>query len=192
MRNDEPTLREQAATAIEHLNHWHAQLLRYWSDGAPGWAPEKATEILVRSRLDRQASLCACLDTWLEVPDEARRADGHLILAWTNLGALVEGTLKLMLSIFAYDYAKSPIVRRGTAVDPDELSFEELRQFFARVFWLPNEGSWDPWLLTIQQRRNAVHAYRERDIGTHSEFLAAVVAFEELSQRLDGRIPYGQ
>ena len=40
-----PTPRERAATAIERLNQWHARLLRYWSDGAPEWAPEKATEI---------------------------------------------------------------------------------------------------------------------------------------------------
>jgi hypothetical protein len=40
-----------------------------------------------------------------DVPNE--QADGRMILAWTNLGTLVEGTMKFFLSVFASDYSRS-------------------------------------------------------------------------------------
>lgn len=62
----------------------------------------------------------------------------------------------------------------GQLLDADELSFEQMRQFFVLHVWLPNDMEWDAWLSRIQIRRNAIHAYRPRDVGTHDEFLAAL------------------
>lgn len=184
------TPREDAETAIRSLEAWHAKLIFHWADGARGCAPDVASEILARSRLDRQASLCSCLRLWLDVPVDAR-SDGQLVLAWANLGSLVEGSMKFFLSVFANDYANgNPILRRGRAVDPDELGFEQLRQFFNRDVWLPDQRTWDTWLEAIQRRRNAIHAYRDRDVGTHADFLAAIVGFHEFAMVLDGQVPW--
>jgi hypothetical protein len=48
-----------------------------------------------RSRLDWQVSLSSSLRNWVRDPLTAL-SDGDLILAWTNLGALIEGTLKFV------------------------------------------------------------------------------------------------
>jgi hypothetical protein len=184
------TPREDAEAAIGSLEAWHAKVIRHWADGARGWAPEAASEILSRSRLDRQASLCSCLRLWLDAPADSQR-DGQLVLAWANLGSLVEGSMKFFLSVFANDYANgSPIQRRGRALDPDELGFDQLRQFFNRDVWLPDQRTWDTWLEAVQRRRNAIHAYRDREVGTHGEFVSAIVGFREFAEVLDGQVPW--
>jgi hypothetical protein len=161
-----------------------------WADGAPGWAPEIATTVLSRSRLDRQASLCASLRIWLDPPPK-QRADGTLILGWANLGALVEGTLKFFLSVFAHDYSQTPKqAAKRKAIDPDELSFEALRVFFRDRVWNAPQEPWDIWLQCVQRRRNVIHAYRDAEIGTHDDFLSATVGYWQLAKELDGRIPW--
>jgi hypothetical protein len=42
--------------------------------------------------------------------------------------------------------------------------------FFRERFWKEKDIQWDSWILHIQQRRNAVHAFKNRDIGTFEEF----------------------
>lgn len=187
--DDALPLREQAACSIDLLEAWHAMIVRHWAGGAPGWAPPVATAVLSRSRLDRQASLCTCLRLWLDVP--AAQSDGHLILAWVNLGSLVEGTLKLFLSVFAADYSRTPkLDRKGKPRDPDTLGFDELRQFFKTTVWNPEQAPWDAWLQCVQRRRNAIHAYKHTEIGAHDDFLSAVVGYRHLTQELDGQIPW--
>jgi hypothetical protein len=183
------SLRDHAEDCVGSLEELHEEILRHWAEGAPGWAPSIATAVLSRSRLDRQASLCKCLRFWLDAPTEI--SDGHLILAWANLGSLVEGTLKFFLSVYAADYGKNPKYRRARPLDPDELSFEALRVFFRDRVWNPPQEPWDAWLLCVQSRRNAIHAYRHTEIGTHPEFLAAVVGYHQLAHDLSDQIPWG-
>jgi hypothetical protein len=182
------SLRDHAEDCVGSLEALHVEIIQHWADGAPGWAPPVATAILTRSRLDRQASLCECLRLWLDLP--AEHGDGHLILAWANLGSLVEGTLKFFLSVFAQDYERNPKHRKGKPLDPDELEFEVLRTFFRENVWLASQHFWDPWLQCVQWRRNAIHAYRHREIGTHAEFLAAVVGYHQLAHDLSDQLPW--
>ncbi|RYE52686.1 MAG: hypothetical protein EOP48_15950, partial [Sphingobacteriales bacterium] len=113
-----------------------------------------------------------------EEPSELQA--GHLILAWANLGSLVEGTMKWFLSVYYDNYkadvdaiAKTHRDGSSTLVDPDSLMFEQLRQFFAKRFW-DSSDSWNAWVLQIQQRRNAIHAYQNRDLGNHDDLLDAI------------------
>ena len=73
-------------------------LARFWN-AANGWAPIEAAGLLSKARLDWQVSLSSSLRNWLRDPPNVL-SDGDLILAWTNLGALIEGTLKLFLSVY--------------------------------------------------------------------------------------------
>ena len=126
---------------------------------------------------------------WLDPPAE-QNTDGRLILAWANLGSLVEGTLKVFLSVYAHNYGKNPKRdRRGQDVDPDTLRFEDLRLFFRDNVWLQSQTAWDGWLQCVQRRRNAIHAYRHTEIGTHDEFLCAVVGYRLLADELSEQIP---
>lgn len=186
---DPTDLRADATAAANDLDAWHARTVRLWSDGAPGWAPEVATELLTRSRLDRQAALCRCLRAWLDPPPR-ERADGSLILAWVNLGSLVEGALQFFLSVYAHDYANNPVRRKRNAMDVQELMFQQLQEFFRDAVWTDEQRQrWDPWLETVRLRRNAIHAYEDRDIGTHDDFLRAVVTYRELAHELEGQLP---
>lgn len=155
-----------------------------------GWAPTEAADLLAKSRLDRQVSLSHCLTIWLEKADEDYN-DGCLVLAWVNLGSLVEGTMKFFLSVFLRDYSNNPVQNRNGDIPPDELQLERLRQFFSREkIFMKNTKRWDKWVLHIQNRRNAIHTYKDREIGTYDEFWRDLKQYLEFLNELEGRVPY--
>lgn len=160
-----------------------------WSDG--GWAPRDAADLLTHSRLDRLVSLSRCLSLWFE-PAAPGEEEGRLILAWANLGALVEGMMKLVLSVYLNDYSASPVTRgkMKTPVDPDELQLEQLRQLFCSTVWIPETAErWNAYVGMVQHRRNAIHAYKDREIGDIEEFKSAVIEFLEFLSDGVGNLP---
>lgn len=160
---------------------------QFWTE-AEGWAPIEAAHLLSKSRLDWQVSLSVCLKIWLSEP-LPENENGRLILAWTNLGSLVEGTMKLFLSIFYKDYKDDveAIKKKGKLIDIDGLQLESMRQFFRKKIW---GEEWDMWILHIQQRRNAIHAYKNRNIGNFNEFFDDVRRYLEFIRYLNNRLPY--
>jgi hypothetical protein len=159
----------------------------FWSD-AVGWAPIDAAHLLSKSRLDWQVSLSKCLNLWLEKCN-ADEEDGRLILAWTNLGSLTEGSLKLFLSVWYRDYRNDvdAIKRKGQPREPDYLTLEPMRQFFKKKIW---DNSWDKWIEYIQHRRNAIHAFKDRDLGTFDGFYSDVRIYLRLLRYINYRLPY--
>jgi len=162
----------------------------FWSN-AHGWAPRDAAQLLAKSRLDRQVSLSHCLRLWLDPPKDDD-LEGRLILAWVNLGSLVEGTMKFFLSVHQRDYSKTPITRgrNQKSRDIDVLQFEELKQFFMKNIWTDSEKKWSAWLTKIQQRRNAVHSYKDREIGTLDEFFEALNRYMDFIDELEAQVLY--
>jgi len=152
-------LSQSHASVVFEIIQANDDIRAFWSN-AHGWAPTNAAELLARSRLDWQVSLSYCLKSWLE-PSTAEDRDGRLILAWVNLGCLVEGSLKFFLSVYEADYSKAPRTR-GRKREPcniDDLRFEEMKQYLNKHIWTDSQRHWDDWLGKIQLRRNAVHAY---------------------------------
>jgi hypothetical protein len=172
---------------IENLNEG---LRKFWTN-AHGWAPVAAAQLLSKSRLDWQVSLSKCLKIWLQ-ESEPDDQSGRLILAWTNLGSLVEGTLKLFLSVWYNDYKTDieAIKKNDEIIGPDSLQFEKIRLFFKKRIWKDDDEDWDLWLLKIQQKRNAVHAYKHREIGTFDEFFNDVRKYLEFLRYINKRLPY--
>jgi len=108
------------------------------------------------------------------------------------LGALVEGTMKWFLSVYYSDYKDDIDAlrnRHGDVVSPDGQSLEPLRQFFRKKVW-ENTDIWNDWVLKIQQRRNAIHAYRDRDLGNHSELIDDVIEYSKFLSEKNSRVPY--
>lgn len=173
---------EEVCERIERLT---TETMGFWKS-AGGWAPAGAVGILSRSMLDWQSSLSASLSQWLNAT-----SDGDLILAWANLGALVEGQLKLFLSVYYEDYKEDaqPIVQRGVVQEPDEAVLEMLRQFFVRSVWMPG-SDWNPYVQSVQQRRNAIHAFSKRDLGTFDEWRECVRTHLAFMCDLNERLPY--
>jgi len=189
---------------IERIIKLTEGLANFWSS-SNGWAPIKSAQLMSKSRLDWQASLARTLRIFnLE---DIKKEDGGLILAWTTLGSLTEGVLKLFLSVWHTDYeasalkttSKGYIDKNGDLISPDILMLEKLRVFFAkeiypkdiREIW-KEQGRLDliKWILKIQQRRNAIHAYKDREIGDFDEFFIELKNFLIFMRRLTDTFPY--
>lgn len=166
--------------------------LRYFWTNAGGWAPIEAAQLLSRYRLDWQVSLSRSLKIWLaeSIPDEK---NGRLILAWANLGSLVEGTMKLFLSVHYLDYMNDIEAikeKNGNLIDPDVLYLERMRHFFKKRIWSARDYDWDTWIQKIQQRRNAIHAYKHKDIGTFDEFFIEVRQYLIFLREINSGLSY--
>lgn len=162
-------------------------LCRFWSNSS-GWAPIEAAELLSKSRLDWQVQLSKTLQIWIE-PTDPECSDGRLILAWTNLGSLLEGTLKLFLSVWYQSYVDDieSIKKKGKLQSPDSLQLEPIRAFFKKQIW---DDGFDKIALNIQTKRNAIHAFKNKDIGTWKEFSKAVRDYLFILRYINSRLPY--
>ena len=177
------------AQIVDEIIETNWEISTSWSK-AHGWAPIEAAELMSKSRLDWQVELSRTLHVWIQTLD-SDVANGHLILGWANLGALVEGTMKWFLSIYYNDYRADVEAlknKNDNVVSPDGQSLEPLRQFFRKRIW-QNSDSWDDWVLMIQQRRNAIHAYKHRELGTTHEYIVAVIEYYDFLSELNSRVP---
>lgn len=158
----------------------------FWSNPT-GWASDSVSDILIVSRLDWLENLTDSLTIWIE--RSYSLTDGELLLACANLGALVEGWLKLFYCVYHEDYEKSPIKNKDKVIAPNNLRFETLKQFSRGILW--DEGSiWDSWIEKVQHKRNAIHAFNTKDIGSPTEFLEDINRFWEFISMVDSRLPY--
>jgi hypothetical protein len=175
---------EEAIDSIIMLNEG---LRKFWNT-AEGWAPIEAAKLLNKSCLDRQVSLSHCLRLWVTT-SSAEAQDGSLILAWANLGSLIEGSMKLFLSVWYKTYKSDvdAIKRKGKLQDPDGLQIEPLRLFFKKRIW---DSTFDGFVQSIQKRRNAIHAFKDRNIGTKDEFVGNVRAYLNILRYINFRLPY--
>ncbi|MEK0289282.1 hypothetical protein P5F77_01975 [Caldifermentibacillus hisashii] len=162
------------------------QILTFWSSPI-GWAPDSAADKLLVARLDWMKDLTNCLDIWND--KSIFLTDGELLLAWANLGALVEGWLKLFYCVYYEDYLRNPKLHKGKIIEPNNMRFEDLKQFSRGILW--DKGSeWDNWVELIQHRRNAIHAFNDRNIGTPIEFAKNIQKYNIFIDIIDQRLPY--
>jgi hypothetical protein len=175
--------------AISDIIRINEHIRDFWRDG--GWAPQRAAALLSKARLDRQVSLSRTLRIWTGECDNDD-VDGQLILAWANLGSLIEGTMKWFLCVFASDYDANPVKRNsGTELEPDELFFGQMCGFFEKVVWARSTvDRFSRWINMVRERRNAIHAYRDREIGTFSDFHKSVIKYRQFLLDCEGTVPY--
>ena len=79
--------------------------------------------------------------------------------------------------------------RSGVDLSPDALTFDELCRFFADRIWV-RQPYWPDWCKLVRQRRNAIHSYRDRDIGTWPDLVAAIRRYREFIHALNSCVPY--
>ena len=115
--------------------------------------------------------------------------DGELILARTNMGALVESWLKLFYCAFYEDYLQNPKVDRGRIIEPNKLSFEQLKEFSVGIIWEDITDSMYTWVDKVQHYRNAIHAFNYRDIGTAIEFMNDMDIFYDYVELILKKLP---
>jgi hypothetical protein len=183
------------AEVVDRIETLNRGIAKFWSK-SDGWAPVAAAGMLGKSRLDWQASLSGSLRLWMREPSNAL-TPAEIILAWANLGSLVEGTVKTLLSVW-YETYKADIdnLKKANAYDnakqvahaPDGLGLEKLRNYCKAKGLLGAEG--DALVDLVQQRRNAIHAFKDRPIGDGIEFQKAVRSYLALLRTINGRLPY--
>jgi hypothetical protein len=190
----EMTILEEVVNKIIEINEDNEA---FWSKSY-GWATTEAADLLNISRLDWQTSLSYSLKMWIDKSDAGvENEDGKLILAWTNLGTLVEGTMKLLLCVYYNQYKNDPDVillydrklKTKVVAEPDVAAFELLRTFFNKKIWVGGTEDWNTWVLKIQQRRNAIHAFKHRDIGSFKEFYDDIRVYLKFLEEHIGRLP---
>lgn len=189
---------------IDRIIKLNEGLSNFWSNSG-GWAPIEAAQLLTKSRLDWQSSLSRQLKLFLN--PEIHKEQGALILAWCALGSLTEGTMKLFLSVWYNDYKvetlrddiKTIKDKNGDLIDPDSLMLAKLRIFFSkriytediRKIWkAQGETDWIDWILFIQNKRNAIHAFKDRDIGDFVDFFQNVKLYLQFLRALTDSFPY--
>lgn len=182
----------QVVDDIEILNR---RLAQFWK-AAGGWASVDAAGLLSKSRLDWQVSLSASLRLWLREPPNSL-SDGELILAWVNLGSLIEGTLKLFLSVYYEDFqndvenlkaAGAYDKKKAAPKSPDGLTLEPLKKYVQALALIGADG--DALVQLVRDRRNAVHAFENRPIGDGVEFQGALRSYRDVLYAVDDRLPY--
>ncbi|MCK9637770.1 MAG: hypothetical protein M0R41_15975 [Methylobacter tundripaludum] len=180
---DSPALSNEIAVA--RVATLVGNMMSFWKNSS-GWAPLEAASLMNKSMLEWQSSLADALKNW-----NRPLTDGELILAWANVGAIVEGQLKLFLSVYYDDYVADveAIKKKGQLVEPDSVALEQLRVYFKKNIWGPSED-WDEWILMVLQRRNAIHAYKHKDIGTSADLHASFHILLEFVRSINGRLPY--
>jgi len=176
---------------VETTIQVHDEIHTFWTN-AHGWAPAQAAELLSKSRLDRLVSLAHTLSIWF-IEAKREEHDGRLILAWANLGALLEGTLKFFLCVFLSDYRKNPIAknRREGTIDPDQLTLNDLKGFYEKYVWIESQRKiWSPWLQNMIEVRNSIHAFRDRDIYSFEIFHKRTSEYLDLLIDLFDGVPW--
>ncbi|WP_027182925.1 hypothetical protein [Desulfovibrio inopinatus] len=178
---------EQTKKTIDNIIHANVMLQKFWSN-ANGWAPSNAASLMSKSRLDRQVSLSKALHIWLE---RESLSEGELILAWANLGALVEGTLKLFFSVYLNDYLQSGRIetdKNGFPKLPDIVSLEYLKVLMDKETRF--EKHWSNFVGDVQKYRNAIHAYKDRELGDQGAFYSFVQKYYSFIKEVHSRLPY--
>lgn len=113
------------------------------------------------------------------------------------MGSLIEGTIKTLLSVW-YETYKADVenLKKANAYDhgkqaahsPDGLGLEKLRVYCKTKGLLSADG--DALVDLVQQRRNAIHAFKDRPIGDGLEFQSAVRTYLALLRNVNARLPY--
>jgi len=159
----------------------------FWKN-SHGWAPLAAANLLSKSRLDRQCALARTLRDYLRKPSPDEE-DARLILGYVTLRALCEGVIKLTFSIWYCDYQKDVNAlkeRNGKVQDPDGATFNPLIDLYQKKF----TAKWTPFFRRIQTRGNAIHAFKDRPLGSFSELQEAIEEFKEFLIDADSQLPY--
>ena len=144
-----------------------------WKD-VHGIAPDNAAKKLDIAMLDWQSELTKTLKIWIDKGLDM--TVGELILARANLGAVVESWLRFFYCVFYDDYINQPMKnKKGQILEPEkDMRFEDLKKFSTGILW-DDENSKDYlWVDSIQKKRNAIHSFTYKDIGSPLDFLLDV------------------
>jgi hypothetical protein len=158
-----------------------------WKE-ARGIAPDSVADKFDDAMLDWQIELTKTLKIWID--KGLTMSTGELILARANLGAVVESWLKFFYCVHYEDYCKSPITNaKGKMIEPENASFENLKNFSNGKLWDDANSPECVWVDSVQYKRNSIHSFKFRDIGTTQDFLEDVEHLYYFVENVDSHLP---
>ena len=172
----------------------------FWAN-ANGWASAETNMELNKFNFENLQSLTECLKFFVE---KEALTPGDLILAWANLGSVVEGNIALFLTIYWDDYQKSVsdlapdranprglakmlLSASGNLKEPNKLNFEPLRQFIDEINLFEQHHS---NIRTIQKYRNYIHSVDKPTLENSEEFRQHLGYAKRFIWELDEQCPY--
>ena len=74
------------------------------------------------------------------------------------------------------DYINQPMkFKKGQILEPEnDMRFEDLKKFSTGILWDDEKSKDYLWVDSIQKKRNAIHSFTYKDIGTPLDFLLDV------------------
>lgn len=148
--------------------------------------PQSASQKIDDAMLSWMRELTKTLRLWTD--KGSKMTSGELILARANLGALVESWLKLFYCIYNEDYQNKPKMNHKGVIEPNDLSFEFLKQYSRGILFQTND-IWDTWVESVQLKRNAIHSFNYRDIGAPDIFYDDVEKLYDFIELITDRLP---
>lgn len=157
-----------------------------------GWAPSIAADLMKQELMDRQLAMARALKNW---PKRLLEKDGQgdLVLAWTNLGSVIEGALKVYMCVFYADWlndADAP-VKHGSKKTPDGgklgAMFEEIIQFVAKKDLFSEQEV--EFIRFVQRQRNLIHPLKMGTVADREEFEEAVIHAAAFHNDIELRLP---
>ena len=156
-----------------------------------GIAPDSVADKLDDAMLKWMSELTDTLKIWID--KGSTMTEGELILARTNMGALVESWLKFFYCVYYEDYMKNPLTQnkkgKTITVEPNNMRFEDLKNFSKGILWDDDKDPLYVWVDKIQHYRNAVHAFNYRNIGNAIEFMADMEEFYKYVNHILNHLP---
>lgn len=175
--------------SLEQIRSKTKATIQSWSETC-GLAPEGVTDKFDAAMLNWMNDLTDSLDIW--IAKSLDMTDGELILAWTNLGALVECWLRFFYCAYYEDYMKSPkLGKKGKPLEPDDkaMTFDYLIQYSKGILWDSLQDPLYLWVYQIQHYRNAIHAFSYREIGHPSDFILNIGQYSLFVDEVIDRLP---
>ena len=158
-----------------------------WKD-VYGIAPNEAAAKLNKAMLNWQSELTNTLEIWID--KSLDMSEGELILAYANLGAVVESWLKFFYCVYYEDYCKKPIRdKKGKMVEPEKASFDDLKKFSTGKLWRNRKSKEYRWVKSVQYKRNAIHSFEYRNIGSPWDFLCDVDSLYHFVDNIISHLP---
>lgn len=180
----EVTPAQAAQGIVDITKKWHD----FWHS-SHGWAPDSAAALLTKPRLARQHSVAKTLPEALDKLSEASD-EGHLLMAWTILGALEEGALKMFFCVYYADWENDPQAPKlkSISLTPVDTFLERLITFAAaKDLFDANDVE---LMRRIQAQRNLVHAFKDGEVLGLDALNPDVVALFRVFESVEARLPY--
>ena len=153
---------------------------------ARGFASDKSADLIEEANLNWISDLTLALEIWIDKGEDM--TDGELILARANLGSVVESWIRLFLSIYIEDYDNNRFKNpKGNNVRLKDMSFCELQIYFCET--VLGDNKYDEWLERVRLKRNAIHSFKNKDIGTSREFICDVYKLCDFVDEIVTRLP---